>query len=300
MKRTYIIILLFTITLSAFSQRTMIVHKTNGTKTYFLLPGVDSVTFCALMVPVAGGTFTVGTTLVTIGSFNIDISEVTYEHWTDVRTWALTNGYTDMVTGQNGSSPSGPNNPVTYVSWYDIVKWCNARSEKDGLTPVYYTDNTQAAVYRTGEIDINLDAVKWNVNGYRLPTEAEWEFAAKGGTLAQSTPYTYSGSNTIGDVAWYYSNSGNTTHTVGQKSANELGIYDMSGNVWEWCWDWYSGTYPSSETDPKGPSTKQTYRLLRGGSFNADEGGCWVGDRRNLARYTVESRPSYGFRCVRD
>ena len=301
MKRTYITILLLAVTLSALSQRTMIVHKTNGTKSYSLLPGVDSVTFsAALMVPVAGGTFTAGTTLVTIGPFKIDISEVTYELWTTVRTWALTHGYTDLVAGQNGYSPVGTNNPVTRVNWYDVIKWCNARSEKDGLTPVYYTDNTQTAIYRTGQTVINIDAVKWNVNGYRLPTEAEWEFAALGGT--QSKGFTYSGSNTVGDVAWYNGNSGITTHPVGQKTANELGIYDMSGNVWEWCWDWYddvSETYPcGGNTDPQGPTTVQTYRILRGGSLDDNVSYCRVDYR--YVDHPVNRFNDVGFRCVQD
>ena len=253
------------------------------------------------MVQVTGGTFTAGSTSVTISSFKMDKYEVTYELWIDVQTWALANGYTDLVAGQNGYNPNGTNNPVTVVNWYDIVKWCNARSEKDGLTPVYYTSSSfiAANVYKTGETNIDNTMVSWTANGYRLPTETEWEFAAKGGTLAQSTPYVYSGSNTIDDVAWYSSNSGTTTHTVGTKSANELGIYDMSGNVWEWCWDWSGSTYPSGgTTDPKGPSTTQTFRLLRGGSFDFDEGLCRV-DYRD---YSYPDGRSYGvgFRCVQD
>jgi formylglycine-generating enzyme required for sulfatase activity len=257
-----------------------------------------------LMVPVLGGTFTAGTTLTTISSFKIGRYEVTYELWTEVRTWALTHGYTDLVAGQNGYNPIGTNNPVMVVSWYDIVKWCNARSEKDGSTPVYYTRSAQDTVYRTGQIDINVDAVKWTANGYRLPTETEWEFAATGGTLAQPTPYIYSGSNTIGDVAWYLSNSGATTHPVGQKSTNELGIYDMSGNVSEWCWDWYDTTnaYPSGgTTDPKGPSTTQTYRRLRGGSFGSLDGNCCVALRSNgdYPDNRYNGSGGVGFRCVR-
>jgi sulfatase modifying factor 1 len=248
------------------------------------------------MVLVAGGTFTAGSTSVTIGGFRIDKYEVTYELWTAVRTWALTHGYTDLVAGQNGYNPVGSNNPVTMVSWYDVVKWCNARSEKDGLTPVYYVGETPA-VYRTGEPDINIDAVKWNVNGYRLPTETEWEFAARGGNSTHG--YTYSGSNAVDSVAWYGSNSGSTTHMVGQKTANELGIYDMGGNVEEWCWDWNSTTYPSGTTDPNGPSTTQTYnRVVRGGSFNDIDYSCRV-DARN--HYILIVRNYYiGFRCVQD
>jgi formylglycine-generating enzyme len=247
------------------------------------------------MVAVAGGTFTAGSTLVTISSFSIDKYEITYELWTDVRNWGLIHGYTDLPIGRNGYNPVGTNNPVTEVNWYDIVKWCNARSEKDGLTPVYYTNSTQTTVYRTGETAINSDAAKWSANGYRLPTEAEWEFAARGGT--QNHSYTYSGSNTVGDVAWYSANSGTTAHPVGQKTANELGIFDMSGNVWEWCWDWYGSEYPSGGTaDPKGPSTTQSYRLLLGGSFVDLEYYCRVGYR--LRFNPLDRSGSDGFRCV--
>ena len=251
------------------------------------------------MVAVAGGIFTAGSTPVSISSFRIDKYEVTYELWTDIRSWGMTHGYTDLPAGRNGYNPVGTNNPVTEVSWYAIVKWCNARSEKDGLTPVYYTDGTQNAVYRTGETAINSDAVKWNANGYRLPTEAEWEFAARGGTQTHS--YTYSGSNTVGDVAWHISNSGNSTHTVGQKTANELGLYDMSGNVWEWCWDWYGSAYPSGGTaDPKGPSTAQSGRLLRGGSFDLYEWDCRVDERTYSSPAPSYRAFNLGFRCVQD
>ena len=129
---------------------------------------------------------------------------------------------------------------------------------------------------------------------YRLPTEAEWEYAARGGN--KSNNYTYSGSNTLDNVAWYSSNSGSNTHQVGTKAANELGLYDMSGNVWEWCWDWY-GTYSSSaQTNPYGATTG-TYRVLRGGSWNYFDDFCRVSNRN----YSSPDNRNYliGFRVAR-
>jgi formylglycine-generating enzyme required for sulfatase activity len=129
--------------------------------------------------------------------------------------------------------------------------------------------------------------------GGRLLTEAEWEFAARGGNKSQG--YIYSGSNTIGDVAWYGGNSGGSTHPVGQKQANELGIYDMSGNVYEWCSDWYSSYSSSAVTNPTGPSTGDN-RVYRGGSWNGVERYCRVAYRSN--DYPSGSNYSLGFRVA--
>jgi formylglycine-generating enzyme required for sulfatase activity len=202
------------------------------------------------MVPVPAGTFQMGSNngdrdekpihQVTISKpFYMGKYEVTQKEWVE-------------VMGSNPSYFKGDNLPVENVSWYGVIDYCNKRSVKEGLTPAY---------------TVSGSTVTWNknANGYRLPTEAEWEWAAKGGGK-DSTITEYSGSNSADGVAWYSSNSGGKTHPVGTKSPNSLGIYDMSGNVWEWCWDW-SGSYSSgAQTDPAGASSGSD-RVARGGSW---------------------------------
>jgi sulfatase modifying factor 1 len=150
--------------------------------------------------------------------------------------------------------------PVAGVDWYDTVKYCNWLSEKEGLTPCYNVKG------RLTQCDFSAD-------GYRLPTEAEWEYAARGGHKSQG--YIYAGSDNVDDVGWYEGNSGKQTHPVGQKQPNELGLYDMSGNMWEWCWDWYGEDYYASSpaSDPTGPSSgtgphiSDAERARRSGSY---------------------------------
>ena len=172
---------------------------------------------------VAGGTLPSSSPLgaVSVQTFYIGKYEIQWGEFQAVRTWAAANGYDIGGAGAG----NGSNYPVTDVTWYQALKWCNARSEMEGRMPVY---RVSGAVYRTGEVvpDVNMSA-----NGYRLPSDEEWEWAARGGTSSQG--YTYSGSNTINNVAWHEANSGGATHLVGTKAPNELGIHDLSGNVWE-------------------------------------------------------------------
>jgi formylglycine-generating enzyme required for sulfatase activity len=146
---------------------------------------------------------------------------------------------------------------VINVNWYEVAKWCNAKSEKEGLTAVYTANGT---TYKTGQAD---PMVSSTADGYRLPSEAEWEWAARGGASSQG--FTYSGSNDVDTVAWHYDNSGGGSKAVRTKAANELGIYDMSGNVWEWCED---VLYTSR-------------RCLRGGSWTSGAGFSAVGERNS-------------------
>ncbi len=205
-----------------------------------------------------------------VAAFYMGKTEVTWAEFQAVRTWAAANGYDIGSVGAG----TGPNHPVNSVGWYQALKWCNARSEKEGLNPVY---KVGSAVYRTGE---SLPSVDETANGYRLPIEKEWEFAARGGV--KTNGYEYSGSNDVNAVAWYYSNSSDGTKNVAINQANELGLFDMSGNVWEWCFDIYFGSY----------------RVLRGGGWLGLADGCLVVDRNDNG-VPHGSNVSVGFRVAR-
>ena len=192
------------------------------------------------------------------------------------------------VMGNNPSEFKGDDLPVEQVSWYDALDFCNALSKSEGLTQCYTINGTK--------VTCDFDA-----NGYRLPTEAEWEYSAKAGTTTDfySGKLTYSGNSPIDPnldkIAWYSANSSNATHPVGQKAPNAFGLYDMSGNVWEWCWDRYA-EYPSKETkDYQGPEIG-TYRVYRGGGWRNLAWYCRSTNRdRN---YLDDKNNSLGFRVV--
>jgi formylglycine-generating enzyme required for sulfatase activity len=176
---------------------------------------------------------------VTMSSFLMNKYEVSQGEW-------------NSVMRKNPSNFIGDTLPVENVTWYEAVEFCNRLSTKEGLTPVY-------------KVVKNVIICDFNANGYRLPTEAEWEYAAKGGKKDYLV-FKYSGGDNIDEVAWYHSNSGSKTRPVGTKAPNSLGLYDMSGNVWEWCWDWFGSYSRRDQTDPIGPVSGAT-RVRRGGGW---------------------------------
>jgi formylglycine-generating enzyme required for sulfatase activity len=248
-------------------QDSIVIDKEHDQFSFVLAPETD-------MVLVEGGAFQMGQPdpdifktgfsadeqpvhRVVIDDFYLSKYEVTYRFWD---AFCLD---TDRLIPDRPSSESAEY-PVEYITWYDAIGFCNWLSRKHGFDSYYIIDKSRKDVNNQAD----KDPFKWtisrsrNANGYRLPTEAEWEYAARGGNLSKG--YQYSGSDSAGAVAWIKSFL--SCYPVGAKQPNELGLYDMSGNVWEWCWDWYDANYyrQSPVDNPRGPTLGQ-YRVLRSG-----------------------------------
>ena len=214
------------------------------------------------MVLVEKGSFTMGDEFGDLWDSSRPTHKVTFTYDFYIGKYEVTFDEYDAFCNATGKSKPNDNSwgrgtrPVIYVSWWDAIAYCNWLSEKEKLPKAY--DSNGNLLDKDGRVTTDPSKVV----GYRLPTEAEWEYAARGGN--KSKGYKYAGSDNVGDVAWYNSNSGKKTQEVGKKAPNELGLYDMSGNVWEWCSDWYGGYSSSAQTNPYN-STAGSYRVFRGG-----------------------------------
>jgi formylglycine-generating enzyme len=234
------------------------------------------------LVSVEGGSFMMGSE---VESSEKPVHKVTLDSFY-IGKYPVTQKEFEEVMGYNPSYFKNIDNPVEEVSWYDAVMYCNKRSEKEGLSPYYKITEMEYDDVSISEARVFVLGGK----GYRLPTEAEWEYSAKGGQ--KSRGYKYSGSNNPDEVGWHGDNSGGQTHPVGKKKPNELGIYDMSGNVDEWCRDWFDDSYyqRSPEKNPLGPGSG-SYRVKRGGGWSSNAQGCRSANRGS-------SRPSNRFSIV--
>ena len=272
------------------------------------------------MALIPAGSFTMGDTVgdtdetdapptsVTISGFYLDVNLVSLGQWLSIYSYATNHGYSFVHPGNDWAK----NYPVETVDWFDAVKWCNARSQQAGLSPVYFTNAALTQIFTTGDTNTTV-YVNWTNSGFRLPTEAEWEKAARGGLIGQRFPW---GMTISESQANYFSyptadiydlgpegfnslfDAGSQPYTspVGYFAPNSYGLYDMAGNVFEWCWDWYG--YPLGQpttTNPTGAASG-IYRVFRGGNWKFVAGNCRCFGRS--ANYPIATG-YFGFRCAR-
>ena len=235
-----------------------------------------------------------GDAIIKLSPFKMGIYEVTQEQYLDVMGDNPSNFSSNPADGEEQDK-----RPVERVGWYDAVEFCNRLSIREGLEPVY---TIRVVEEYNGKISYAVVTAKWTNNGYRLPTEAQWEYACRAG----STYDWYFGydEDLLVDHAWYVANAGGKTHQVGLKDPNPWGLYDMYGNVHEWCWDVSFLVLKNiNQTDPKGSETGSNYRILRGGAYNRNtwNTGTRAPDTRSWVRfqdYPFTTYNSYGFRVV--
>lgn len=253
--------------------------------------------------------------MATVSGFYMDRLEVSKALWDIVYSWATNHGY-DF--SPNAGLAKAATHPVSYARWYDAVKWCNARSEMEGLTPCYYLESAQSTVYRAGQLTVSNSFVNWSANGYRLPTEAEWERAARGGATGLRFPwgdtnvishtranyyagtyYSYDKSPTTGYHPAFTNGAAPYTSPCGSFATNGFGLYDLAGNVWEWCWDWHDPYWytnsAASRPDTRGPEgVSPSRRVRRGGSYASNAPDCCCALREGASPTSTA-----GFRCVK-
>jgi formylglycine-generating enzyme required for sulfatase activity len=280
------------------------------------------------MALIPAGAFTMGNVLdesdigdayptnVNVSAFYMDVTLVRYDHWQTVYNWATNQGYLFYSTGLGKAS----NHPVAGISWYDAVNWCNARSQQEGLTPVYYSDPSFTQVYTNanghGHVYPN-----WSTSGYRLPTEAEWEKASRGGLSGHRFPWGDTIAESQANYFGYYHDAyswdfgpfgynatfsdGVSPYTspVGYFAPNGYGLFDMAGNLKQWCWDWYgappydSGSAYLGGTDPHGSTSTQSQKVLRGGDWS--EIAIYARCAARFQNDPLQAQIIMGFRCVR-
>jgi formylglycine-generating enzyme required for sulfatase activity len=306
---------------------------------YVQLPVTDAVNVNRIIDPnppagmalIPAGSFTMGNCMdpnegnadelplhpVYVSAFYMDKYDVTYALWQTVYNWAITNGYSFDYAG----SGKAANHPVQTIDWFDSVKWCNARSEMEGRTPAYYTDPAQTMVYRSGHAVANSQEgsiwVIWN-GGYRLPTEAEWEKAARGGLIGKRFPwgntiswsqalyhayplslapygYAYDLATAFGSDPAFDGGGYPYTSPVGYFAPNGYGLYDMAGNVWQWCWGWYWSYGSAAQTDPHGLTSGSTV-VCRGGDHEDNAPFCRTAHREQASLSYADAY--LGFRTV--